>query len=118
MTEEKAATTGGTTDESTEDVQQKGNETRSVHNGNQQNRKTTYTDRYFEGLQTGIGGVLALQGEVHVQKRVNFDRFRDLLCNYVTTELKEADNVTCMIRDFEDPIVKYEKNETKTGNGC
>ena len=113
MSENGATTTGGTSNESTEDTQQQNDETRYVHNENQQKRKKTYTDKYFEGLQTGIGGVLALQGEVHVQKRVKFDHFRDLLCNYVTTELKELDNVTCLIRDFEDPIVKYEKKKPK-----
>ena len=52
-----------------------------------------------------------MQGERHVQKRVSFDRFRDLLCNYVATQLVEANNVTCLIRNLEDPIRKYKNNK-------
>ena len=57
--------------------------------------------------------MLALQGETHVQKRVSYDKFRDLLCNYVATELNEANNVTCLIRNLEDPVEIFEKNKPK-----
>lgn len=52
-----------------------------------------------------------MQGETHVQKRVSFERFRDLLCNYVATQLVEANNVACLIRNLEDPISKYKNNK-------
>ena len=54
---------------------------------------------------------MALQGKTHVQKRVTFDRFRELLCNYIGTELQEADNITCLVRDFKDPIAEFEKDK-------
>ena len=83
----------------------------SQNNQQQRNRNTIYTDKFFVGQTTTIGGVLALQGEIHVQKRVSFDRFRDLLCNHIATELQEANNLTCLVRDFKDPIREFEKNK-------
>ena len=87
----------------------------SNHNNQQklQKNSASYTEKYFEGQISQIGGVLALQGETNVQKRVSYDKFRDLLCNYVATELNEANNVTCLIRNLEDPVEKFEKNKPK-----
>ena len=53
-----------------------------------------------------------MQGETHVQKRLSLDKFRDLLCNYITTKLVEANNVTCLIRDLVDPVSKYKANKS------
>ena len=59
----------------------------------------------IEGQTSRIKGVLTLWGEVDVHKRASFYLFCDSLCNYVTTKLKEAYNVTFMIRDFKDLLV-------------
>ena len=52
-----------------------------------------------------------LQGETHVQKRVTFDRYRELLCNHIATELQEANNITCLVRDFKDPMEEFKKQK-------
>ena len=33
------------------------------------------------------------------------------MCNYIATELSEADNVVCLVRDFKDPITEFEKDK-------
>ena len=112
MTDETTQANVSTQDE----IRQTENTNRSenVQNDQQQKRKgTTYTDKYFVGQTPAIGGVLALQGETHVQKRVTFDRFRELLCNYIAIELQEADNITCLVQDFKDPIQEFEKDKPK-----
>ena len=113
-----------TSQNNTESRQPETRENRSNSDENRENRQSnqnnqqksqinsvSYTEKYFEGQISQIGGVLALQGETHVQKRVSYDKFRDLLCNYVATELNEANNVTCLIRNLEDPVEKFEKNK-------
>ena len=38
----------------------------------------TFTEKNFEGQTPDIGGVLALQGETHIRKRVTYDRLESV----------------------------------------
>ena len=51
---------------------------------------------------------MALRGENNILKRVHFDKFRELLDNYVIKELNEPEDVICAINDMENPMKKYE----------
>ena len=74
------------------------------------NVQSQINERNFEGQTPEIGGILALRGESNIKKRVYYDKFKELLVNYVTKELKEPGDVICAINDLEDPLKEYEKS--------
>ena len=81
--------------------------TRSVH--------SAISERNFVGQTPEIGGVLALKGEANISNRVYYDKFKELLANYVLKELNEPGDVVCAINDMEDPLVRYEKLNNPPG---
>ena len=44
-------------------------------------------DKSFEGVTSEIGGVLGLSSEKYVYKKVNFDKFQDLLITYIIKKI-------------------------------
>ena len=66
-------------------------------------------DKTFEGVTPDIGGVLGLSTESYITKRVNFEKFQDLLMIYAVKKYTEAASteISEAIRDLKDPLNLY-----------
>ena len=81
-------------------------------------------DKYFEGVTSEIGGVLGLSTENYVNKKVNFDKFQELLITYVIKKYSEAatTEISEAIRELKNPVELYvdrkmPKMDTKIESG-
>lgn len=70
-------------------------------------------DKFFEGRTPEKGGVLALPAEVSVAKRVSFEKFQDLLKNYILKNFGEGASLVILraIRKLEGPLDAFVKQE-------
>ena len=70
-------------------------------------------DKTFEGVTPEIGGVLGLPTEMYITKRVNFDKFQDLMMTYAVKKYTEAASteISEAIRDLKDPVNLYVTNK-------
>lgn len=95
------------------------NETSANSNQNSNNRRTnrgrsnnvitTAHPRDYTGEESDFGHILALKGE-KLDKKVNFEIFREKLCTYIMKNLDDATDVIAIVKDLKDPRNDFEVN--------
>ena len=74
-----------------------GNNSNRSRNQNRQNYNRDISNKSFEGAEPSVGAVLGLQSE-RIDKKVNYEQFKDKLVNYIGRKFDNGDDIVCTVR--------------------
>ena len=85
-----------------------GNNSNRSRNQNRQNYNRDISNKSFEGAEPSVGAVLGLQSE-RIDKKVNYEQFKDKLVNYIGRKFDNGDDIVCTVKNSTDPMTLCEK---------
>ena len=68
-----------------------------------------FSNKDFEGTTPQLGGVLCTKSENHIKDRVGYEKFKDLLSNYIVNTMKDPVEIVQALSKNTDPMVEYDK---------
>lgn len=87
------------------------NKTPNKYEGNKFTRhRGTENDKDFAGATPEIGGILCVPAETHLNKRVGFVRFKDLLATYIVKSMKDGVLIVTALDKNLDPVAEFDRN--------
>lgn len=111
--ESTGGSTGGTGSGSNNDSNTSGSNNNNNNNrnrvGNRNNYNRDNSNKSFEGAEPSVGAVLGLTSE-RIDKKVSFEQFKEKLENYIGRKFDNGDDIVCIVKDYSDPMVAFEKS--------
>ena len=97
-----------------DDSNSRGSNFRRQNRGNRTNNNQRPSSEFkdWKGLTEDIGAIVGLKRENLTHKKT-FDEFREKLLNYVTGNFTKGNDLHCVIREYENPLTKIEKDIPK-----
>ena len=91
---------------------------RPVNRRPYRNDRSGTADKYFKGTTPDIGGIVWTSVETHIEAKVSFTKFKDLLTNYIVKTMPDSTEIINSLTDGSDPVGAFEKKNAAllTGN--